>query len=350
MTKRATVLIVTATIMAFGLTKTAVSQETIRPVKLIEIEAPTRGVERHFFGQVVARQSVDLAFQVGGQISQFPVLEGQEINEGTLIAHLDLEPFRLQRDQARVQLQQAERTLARLDQLSDLSVSQATLDDTRTQVDLANIALRNAQYALDHATLYAPFDGLVSMRNVANFTTIGAGAPIVRFHDLSELRIEIDVPEILFQQAGRNPDVELTARFPASDEVFPLEIREYNAQASSVGQTFRLTLGLPRPEGLALLPGSSVTVSALLNSGNNGLVLPTSAIRLGNDGQAFAMVFHPTNGDLGRMEMRAIELQPTREGAFEILTGLQSGEQVALTGATDLNDGQVVRRFAGFAN
>lgn len=325
-------------------------EEVVRPVKLVELQANSNGVERHFFGHVVARQTVDLAFQVGGQIVEFPAIEGEEIAQGDLIAQLDLEPFLLQRDQARVQLEQAERTLDRFDQLSDLAVSQATIDDTQTQVDLASIALRDAEYALEHATLYAPFDGLVAVRNVANFTTISVGSPVVRFHDMSELRIEIDVPEILFQQAGQNPDVTLTAQFPASDTVFPLEIREFDAQASSVGQTFRLTLGLPRPNGLAILPGSSVEVTARLDSGQDFLMLPTSAIGLSNDGEAFAMVFQPTEGDQGTLEQRFIDIEPTREGRFHVLSGLEVGDLVVMTGVADVADAQTVRRFTGFAN
>lgn len=327
-----------------------VVEELVRPVKLVELQANGNGVERHFFGHVVARQTVDLAFQVGGQIVEFPAIEGEEIAQGDLIAQLDLEPFLLRRDQARVQLEQAERTLDRFDQLSDLAVSQSTIDDSQTQVDLARIALRDAEYALEHATLYAPFDGLVAVRNVANFSTIAVGSPVARLHDMSELRIEIDVPEILFQRAGQDPDVTLTAEFPASDTVFPLQIREFDAQASSVGQTFRLTLGLPRPTGLAILPGSSVEVTARLDSGEDFLILPTSAIGLSNEGDTFAMVFQPTEGDQGTLDWRPIEIEPTREGRFHVLSGLEAGELVVMTGVADVNDAQTVRRFTGFAN
>lgn len=342
-------------VLASGFVGSAAAQdntphEVIRPVKLVEIEANSDGVERHFFGHVVARQTVDLAFQVGGQIAAFPAIEGAEIEQGDLIAELDLEPFLLRRDQSRVQLEQAERTLARFDQLSDLAVSQSTIDDARTQAELARIALRDAEYALEQATILAPFDGLVAVRNVANFSSVGVGTPVVRFHDMSELRIEIDVPEILFQQAGTDPDVTLSAKFPASGEVFPLQIREFDAQASSVGQTFRLTLGLPRPENLAILPGSSVEVTARLDSGVDALILPTSAIRLSNDGQAFAMVFHAAEDDEGTLEMRPIDITPTREGRFQVLSGLEAGDLVVLTGVTDVEDGQTVRRFNGFAN
>lgn len=322
----------------------------IRPVQLITVAPDTNGVIRQFFGQIVARQTVDLAFQVAGQIVEFPAIEGEEIANGALIAELDMEPFELQLDQARLQLDQAERTLERLNQLSGTAASQVSIDDAQTAVSLAEIAVRNAEYSLEHATLSAPFDGLIAARNVANFTTVAAGTAVVRVHDMSELRIEIDVPEILFQRAGADPNVTLSARFPTSDTLHPLEIREFDAQASAVGQTFRLTLGLPRPEGLTVLPGSSVTVLAELNLEDTALIIPTSAIHIANDGSLHTMVFVPGDGDIGTIEQRALELAATREGAFRVLSGLEAGEEIVLTGVNALEDGLTVRRFTGFAN
>lgn len=321
-----------------------------RPVKLIEITLENVGITRRFFGQVVARQTVDLAFQVGGQINEFAVLEGQIVLEGDLIAQLDLEPFELQLQQSQIQLEQTQRTLVRLQKLSRLSVSQVSVDDAQTQFDLSKLTVRNAEYALKHASLYAPFDALVAERAVANFSTVGVGNPVVRLHDMSELRIEIDIPEILFQRAGQNPDVQLTATFPGNDTAHPLEIREYVAQASSVGQTFQLTLALPRPEGLAIIPGSSVTVEARLRDEETSPILPSSAILVGNDGATFAMVYVPNDEYSGHVEQRPVRLEPARDATFRVIEGLVAGELVVTTGASDLSDGQPVRPFTGFAN
>ena len=79
---------------------------------------------------------------------------------------------------------------------------------------------------------------------------------------MSELRIEVDVPEILFQRSPvRKTTLRSPPSSPVSDEVFPLEIREFDAETSSVGQTFRIQFGLTPPEGMQILPGSSVTVN-----------------------------------------------------------------------------------------
>lgn len=324
-------------------------QDALRPAILMTVTQGDVGVTRHFFGSVVARQTVDLAFQVSGQIVEFPAQEGEVIPEGGLVARLDLEPFELQVRQAELQYEQAERDLARLRQLT-VSVTEVQLQDARTQVGLAEVALRNAEVALEHASLFAPFDALVANRNVANFSTVAQGSPVVRLHDMSELRIEIDVPEVLFQRAGQNANVRLEARFPTEERTYPLVIREFNAEATSVGQSFRLTLALPASEGVVALPGSSVTVLATLLDGDAPILIPASALRIANDGSASVLRFLPGEDGTGTLEEMPVTVAANRNGLIEVTEGLAPGDEIVRAGAHALEDGQRVRRFEGFSN
>ncbi|MEM8657962.1 MAG: efflux RND transporter periplasmic adaptor subunit, partial [Pseudomonadota bacterium] len=327
----------------------ALAQTAEKPVKLITVDERAGVLERQFFGLVVARQTVDLAFQVAGQIVKFPAIEGQSVPQGGLIAQLDLEPFELTLRQAMLQKEQADRNVVRLEQLRNSAVSQVAIDDARTQAGLADIAVRNAEYALEHATLPAPFDGLIATRNMANFTTVDAGTPIVRLHDMSELRIEIDVPEILFQRAGEDPDVEVTAKFPTDPAIYPLEVREFNAETSAIGQTFRITFALPSEVGLSVLPGSSVTVLTRLNEGDTAITVPASALKPGPD-EALSVLVFSGEGETGTLEERPVEVEVAETGGFKVVSGLEDGEEIVAAGVAALEAGQTVRRFSGFSN
>ncbi|MEM7090172.1 MAG: efflux RND transporter periplasmic adaptor subunit [Pseudomonadota bacterium] len=332
------------------LASSAAAQDTAKPVKLMVVHETAPGFSRQFFGRVAARQTVDLAFQVAGQILEMPVTEGFVIPKGELIAQLDREPFQRRYDRAVLQKDQADRTLARLSRLRGTAASQVAVDDAETAAQLADIAVRDALYDLEQATLSAPFDALVSSRAVESFTTISAGAPIVRIHDMSELRIEVDVPEILFQRSGQEDDITITAKFPVSDEVFPLEIREFDAESSSVGQTFRIQFGLTPPEGLQILPGSSVTVNVQVQDNRTGIVVPATAIVADAQGALGVMVFSPVGADEGTVRRVPVTVEPTQSGGVRVLTGLSDGDEIVVAGGSVLVDGQTVRRFTGFAN
>lgn len=85
------------------------------PVALVPLLTLGQGqtqTARTFYGRAVARQTIDLGFQVAGQIVSFPVVEGQEIDAGSLIAELDQAPFILAVEEARLRESQALREAA----------------------------------------------------------------------------------------------------------------------------------------------------------------------------------------------------------------------------------------------
>ncbi len=342
---------VAAAVMALWASGSLAQQaDIVRPVKLQIIEPQMSVLEREFFGQIVARQTVDLAFQVGGQINRFPAVEGSRVAAGSLIARLDLEPFQLALDQAKVQHQQALRDLKRRKTVGTSTVAQASIDEAKTAAELAAIAIRNAEYSLKHATLVAPFDGLVATRNVANFTTVAPGAPVLRLHDMSEIRVEIDVPEILFRRAQEGGDVETFAVVPGDPTRYPLEVREFNAETSTVGQTYTLTLALKSPQHHRLLPGSSVTVIARQASGDTRIYVPPSAVVIDPDDSTHLMSFEPVGAEQGSVRKIAVQLETDEHGRLAVVSGIELGAEVVAAGATALTDGQRVRRFSGFGD
>ncbi|MDO6733929.1 efflux RND transporter periplasmic adaptor subunit [Octadecabacter sp. 1_MG-2023] len=319
----------------------------------VKIETASAGEEdeRHvFFGQVVARQTVDLAFQVGGQIVEFPVEEGTFIAEGDLVAMMDQQPFELALAEASAQQTQAARTADRYQQLVGSAVAESNLLDAETQQELSAIALRNAERELDNATLHAPFDAIVAARLQPNFSTVAVGTPVVRLHDMSDVRIEIDVPEQLFQRAGRDAEVTVFAEFPAHEGQYPLEIKEFNAETAQIGQTYTITLGMEPQDGLSLLPGSSAKVTALLDTGVSHMEVPASAIVIENDNSTSVMVFTPTNDVDGTVVRTPVEIAPTNSGNVTVLSGLETGQEYVSIGAASLTDGDAVRRFTGFGD
>ncbi|SDI37809.1 efflux RND transporter periplasmic adaptor subunit [Aliiruegeria lutimaris] len=323
-------------------------EQTLKPVKLMVIEGEDRVLKRQFFGKVVARRTVDLAFQVSGQIQKLPVTEGSRIGKGAMIAELDLRPFELALQQAKLSKEQADRTVDRLEKLKGSTVGQVAIDDAVTSAQLAEIAVENAEIALDDASLLAPFDALVASRSVENFTTIGAGTPVVRLHDMSEIRVEIDVPEVLVQKAQIADNLTVLAKFPASDASYAMTVRELTAETAAIGQTYRATFGMPPPDGLDLLPGSSVTVSVSMNREGQRIIVPASAVMIDNDGSTHVFRYDPKGAEEGTLSRIPVSVSPTEDGRVEIVAGISIGDEIVLAGVNELEHGQKARRFTGF--
>ena len=326
------------------------AEQVLRPAKLMTLSAEDAMLRREFFGRVSAKETVDLAFQVGGQIEQLPVVEGETYDEGALLAQLDLEPFERAVREAEVNLASAERDYARSEELSRRAVSEATVQDAETQRDLSRIALENAKDQLDDATLLAPFRALIVRRLVPNFATVGAGTSVLRVSDMSEIQVDIDVPEVLFRNAQTAENVTFKALLPRADTPLPLTIREFEAETAAVGQTYRVTLAFTDDPGAYVLPGASVTVVAEARQGEDTqTVVPNTALVYAPDRSVHVMVFQPSGDDpdIGTVAQTPVTIDIRDDGRVILTDGPDLGTEIVSAGASMLSDGQRVRRFTG---
>lgn len=334
--------------------ESAPQQETLRPVRLMTVTPPTTQVRREFFGRVVARETVDLAFQVAGQLHRLPVSNGQEVARGDLLAQLDLAPFERAVERAELNLDQARRDFRRASDLAQRNVgAEVEAENARTARDLAEVELRDARDDLENATITAAFDGLVAQRLIANYATVDVGTPVLRLHDMSQPRVEVAIPERLFRFAGDLSDIGFSADLGDGRTDVPLTLAEFAAETEGVSQTYRVDLALPELDGYTPIPGRSATVTVSLDrEGGDGLIVPVTAIVATPDRRNQVMRFTPKDADVGTVQPVEVTVM-SREGASLAVRAdeqLEPGMEIVATGAHLLHAGQQVRRYAGFGD
>ena len=317
-----------------------------RAARIEAVEAAATSNQREFVGRVEARLTVDLSFQVGGRLAEFPVSEGQLIEEGEVVARLEMQDFERARREAQVQLQQARQNLDRQSTLNERGIaSDAALEDAQTAYDLRAVALDNARQNLEYATITAPFDGLISRRLVDNFTTVSPGQPVVRIQDISELRVAIQVPESLIAQVDREDKPDMVARFPfLPDQSFELEYRELVAEPDQASQTYTALFALPDDLPANILPGMTASVSVTMpqsvSAQPQGVVAPLSALSSNPDGSFSVWIY---DGESGAVSRRDVLAGPIEGGQVVIYSGLEPGEEIVTAGVTALHEGMLVR-------
>lgn len=320
-------------------------------VKLVTADRDETGARRSFFGRIAARETVDLSFEVGGHMVELPVTEGRPVAAGEVVARLEQGPFERAVERAAVALAQAERLVERSERLAAQSAgSVVQAEDARTARDLAAVALRDAEAALADSTLTAPFAGLVAARLTPQWSNVTSGQPILRLHDMSEIRVEIDVPERLFL-TGNPAAVTFVGMLPQADDPIPLELAEFDAQTGSVGQTFRVSLALPATDLPTLIPGASMTVvAAAPDDAAEGIPLPATALLPGADRGARVMVYEPEDANEDQGRVRPVPVTVVSTGGTDLrATGLPEGALVVAVGGHLLTDGQVVRPYRGLS-
>lgn len=236
-----------------------------RPAKIEIAKKRTFSLYKTFPGVTEASRNSVLAFRVSGQIDELPVRSGQALSKGQLIAHLDETPYLnvLADRQARFDLSKTQ-----LDRSKSLfekkHVAKAALDAAKSNFAAAEAALKTAKDNLSYTRLVAPYDGVVARIDVERFQNVQAFAPAFNFQGNKNIDISFSVPERMFlmfepAKAAISPSFDIT--FDAMpDQVFKAHYKEHDNVPDKVTRAFKVTVTMPRPTTLTVLPGMSVNV------------------------------------------------------------------------------------------
>lgn len=318
------------------------------PVRTMLVPEPTVMIERQFFGRITAKDTVSLAFEVGGQIETLQAPEGAFVPKGTLIGVLDLGPFERRVERAELAYEQTVRALRRAQSLALKSVaSQVRAEDAQTAFDLATVELRVARAALEDAHIFAPFDAQVSDRIASPHAFTEPGQPIVRLHDLSELRVQFDLPERLLREVGDVREVTFLGAVPGLQDTIPLRFREFRAETGEIGQGYTVSLAIDPDAAKTLRPGQTMQVRGRIASETRDHIIPSTAIAIAPDGTQYVVMIEQSDAGLVAVHAPISIVAPT--GSTLSVQGLQSGIEIVEVGAHAVANGARVKRYLGLS-
>jgi RND family efflux transporter MFP subunit len=201
-----------------------------------------------------------------------------------------------------------------------------------------------ANVQLDDTTLRAPYDGVIAKRFVEQNQNVQAKEPVVRFQDVDEIDVAVDVPESVMAADLRSADiVQLLAEFSGAPGLqFPVRLKEVGQQADPATQTFRVRAGMKAPPGVNLLPGMTAAVTLTYRRADvlgDRILVPLSAVFKDAGGEQVAWVLGPDD----TVSRRPVKLGEAAGGRVEIVQGLQAGDRIAVAGVTHLREGMKVR-------
>jgi RND family efflux transporter MFP subunit len=299
---------------------------------------------RSFPGRVEAANQVDLAFRVGGPLIELPVREGQFVGKEQLVARIDPRDFQISLNAAKATLERAEADFRRFSALYEKeAISRAQLDQSRAERDVAAAAVDDAQASLSDTNLRAPFAGRIGETFVENFEDVQPKQAILSLIDTTYVDIVVDMPEALLATVFDPQAATIVARFDtAPGREFDLRLKEVATQADPRTQTYRVTLTMPQPEALNILPGMTANVKRNPTPGRQDqFVVPAVAVVSDESGKPHVWVVDQQTMTVGRRPVTLGDLTGT--DSIEILDGVSSGEMIAVTGVSMLREGSTIR-------
>jgi RND family efflux transporter MFP subunit len=193
----------------------------------------------------------------------------------------------------------------------------------------------------DYQSVTAPFDGVITQRNVdvgslvqADAITGTLSSPLFTLMQSDTLRIQIYVPQD--EAFGLSPGVDAVIRVPElPSRDFPGKVMRIADALQPVTRTLLTEIDVPNPDH-ALSPGVYCNVELKIPRKTPSLVPPSEAIIFNAKGLSVAVV------EDGTAHVHNINVVRDFGTTVEVNSGVKDGDQVILTPPVDLADGQKV--------
>jgi membrane fusion protein, multidrug efflux system len=263
-----------------------------RPTTPVEVTEPgIRTVEKTITlsSTVSADSTIAVTPYVDGTIIEYLVTEGDYVKEGDVIARIDPEPYRLQKEQAQAAYDAYETSFERVEKLyASNAVSQQDYDTTKAQRDAYKATLELAELQLSYTDVVAHASGTVLKTVSSQGSTAVSGTPIAVIADLSNLVVNLDLGEKYYSlfTSENASNIKITVTKPSSDyteeAVTTAHIKALSPYIDSSSRNFKLYLTLDDPSQFR--PGMYVKVSLTIET-REGWTIERSALKL--DGSAY---------------------------------------------------------------
>jgi len=212
-----------------------------------------------------------------------------------------------------------------------LKAQGADLDarNKRLLADRQRSVVTEVERQVDALTLRAPFDGQVGQVQATQHTNVVANAPILGVVDLSRFEIEIKVPESF----ARELSIGMPAQLTGGSGQFAGEISAVSPEVVAGEVNARIRFADKQPQGLR--QSQRMQARVLLDTRRNALKIERGPFVEQGNGYAYVM-------DGSSAVRRPVKLGVSSLGEVEILSGLQPGDRVVVSGSDLFGDAERV--------
>ena len=320
--------------------------EIVRPEKVpakVTLDLP---------GQTQAYTQAPIFAQVNGYLKKWYSDIGAKVKMGDILAEIDTPALDQQLAQAKADLQQSQAALwvsqttydRQLDLVNKNVISQQDFDTQAgdLQAKKATVGAQEANVGQLQAMeafkiLHAPFDGIVTARNIdiGALVSASSGSPLFVISQVAPLRVYVNVPESLAASIKVGIKAILTFdTFPGTQ--FPAEVVATAGAIDPTTRTLLTQLAVPNTDE-KLFPGAYTTVHFELQSDSQSLLVPENVLLFRSEGPAVGVV-----SSEGKVSIRQIKIERDLGSSLQV-RDLSESDQLIVNPSDSLADGDLVR-------
>ena len=306
------------------------SADTVRLVEVAPAEMRALNLSEEFTAQLEAKVVNNITAQAGGRLKQLLVKVGDRVGAGQAVARMEA----TQAAQAQIQLADAKTNFARMDELYKVGgVSKAQWEQAKSAVDQAKLAYGNAA---ENTVLRSPISGFVTAKNYDNGDMTSPQLPVVVIQQIAPVKAVIGVSEQYYSYLKKGAAATLSVD-ALGEETFSGIVTNIFPTLDPVTHTVSTEIEVANKD-LKLRPGMYARVHLDFGT-KEALTVPDKAIvRQAGSGARYVYVFSG-----GKAVYRAVELGQQQGDLYEVVSGLNAGDQVITSAPSNLKNGLSVK-------
>lgn len=309
-------------------TETAVV-ENLPSVKIEKVYAQEVPQIISYTATVEPFKSNNITTNTPNRIKEIKVDVGDNVVAGQTLVVLD----DVNVEQLEVRLANMEKNYNRAVELLNIGGgTQQSVDQLKTELDATKRSLQNMK---ENMTLTSPITGVVTARNFENGDMTG-NAPILTVEDMRPVKIVVSVSESEFPKIkkGMKVDVKLDTY---GDEVFAGNVYLIHPTIDAATRTFKVEITVANADG-RIHTGMFARVDINYGTASH-VVVPDRAV-VKQTGSGVRYVY--THKD-GVVTYCPVELGQRLDNSYELISGVENGVDVVISGQTRLGDGVKVK-------
>lgn len=286
-------------------------------------------------GTLVANDRVELASELSGRVVEINFKEGQSVKKGDVLVRLNDDELQAQLIRAEYQYKLLGQKLERQEiLLKKEAVSREDYDQVSTEYNVLRQDIEQLKIKIEKMKIRAPFNGMIGFRYISNGAMLMPNSVVANIVDASNLIVEFSVPEkyVFNNLIGRKTNFTVEG----NSRKYTASVYAVDPEVDIKTRTILIRARFNNSSG-ELRPGMSARVSLSSQSDKKNIYIPNQAVVSGVKGHSVWLL---KNG-----KAKSVEIQSGTRSVdmMEVLSGIQEGDTVIITGLMQLRDGIAVK-------
>lgn len=254
---------------------------------------------------------------------------GDHVKAGQLLVKMDATNLK----QSKIQLDNQEIEFKRIDELYKVGgASKSAWDAQKTALEVARETYKNLQ---ENTQLLSPITGVITARNYDSGDMYTAAEPIYTVEEIRPVKLLVNVSESFFTKVKKGNEVDIKLDV-YGDEIFKGKISLIYPTIDPSTRTFPVEIKIANNDE-RVRPGMFARVTITFGTMNHIVVPDLAIVKQSGAGDRYIYVYKD-----GKVSYQKVELGRRMDNKYEIISGINDGDMVVVSGQSRLNNGMEV--------